>query len=54
MLPSEFDVGFICNRRLQHWIKQNIFETIWARLLEGNDAKRDIRWIWQSLGSVSI
>ncbi len=54
MLPSEYGSGSTCHRRFQQWVKTNIFKKIWAKLLEEYDSKRGIKWIWQSLDSISI
>ena len=55
MLPKEYGSGSTCHREFQQqWIKIDIFKKIWARLLEEYHDKRDIKWKWQSLDSVSI
>jgi hypothetical protein len=43
-----------CHRRFQQWVKLNIFKKIWIRLLKEYDSKKGIKWIWQSLDSMSI
>ena len=54
MLPSEYGSSSICHSRFQQWIRMNIFKNIWAKLLEEYHSKRGIKWIWQSLDSISI
>ena len=38
----------------KQWIKMDIFKKIWTRLLEEYDYKKGIKWIWQSVDSISI
>ena len=54
MLPKEFGSGSTCHRRFQQWIRLDIFKKIWIRLLKEYDNKIGIKWIWQSLDSISI
>jgi transposase len=54
MLPKEFGSGSTCHRRFQQWIQLDIFKKIWIRLLKEYDNKKGIKWIWQSIDSISI
>ena len=54
MLPKVYGSGSTCHRRFQQWIKMDIFKKIWTRLLEEYDYKKGIKWIWQSVDSISI
>src|SRR5215510_4842588 len=54
MLPKEFDSGSTCHRRYQEWMQLGIFDKLWTRLLNLYDNKIGIKWVWQSLDSISI
>jgi transposase len=54
MLPSEYGSGSTCHRRFQQWVQIDIFKKIWIKLLKEYDNKKGIRWMWQSLDSISI
>ena len=54
MLPSAFGSGSTCHRRFQQWVKLDIFKKIWINLLKTYDGRKGIRWMWQSLDSISI
>ena len=54
MLPSEFGSGSICHRRFQQWVQLAIFKNIWIRLLKTYDNRKGIRWMWQSVDSISV
>ena len=54
LLLSEYGSGSTCHRRFQQWVQIDIFKKIWIRLLTIYDSKRGIKWIWQSLDSISI
>lgn len=54
MLPKEYGSGSTCHRRFQQWIVSEVFQKLWVRLLEVYDDLKGIRWMWQSLDSVSI
>ena len=51
---TEYGSGSTCHRRFQQWVQIDIFKKIWIRLLTIYDSKRGIKWIWQSLDSISI
>jgi putative transposase len=53
MLPKEFGSGSTPHRRFQQRVQLDIFKKIWTRLLKEYDRKRDIKWIWQSIDSIS-
>jgi transposase len=53
MLPKEFGSGSTPHRRFRQWVQLDIFKKIWTRLLKEYDRKRDIKWIWQSIDSIS-
>ena len=44
LLPKEMASGSTCHRRFQQWVQINIFKKIWAKLLEGYDNKKGIKW----------
>ena len=54
MLPKEFGSGSTCHRRYQEWMQLGIFDKLWTRLLNLYDNKIGIKWLWQSLDSISI
>ena len=54
MLPKEYGSGSTCHRRFQEWIVPKVFQRLWVRLLQVYDDLRGIKWIWQSLDSVSV
>jgi len=54
MLPKEFGSGSTCHRRFQEWTVSKVFQKLWVRLLEVYDDIKGIRWMWQSLDSVSV
>ena len=54
MIPKEFGSGSTCHRRFQQWVQLDLFKKIWIRLLKEYDNKKDIKWMWQSLDSISI
>ena len=54
MLPNEFGSGSTCHRRFQQWVKLDIFKKIWIILLKEYDNKKGIKWMWQSIDSISI
>ena len=54
MLPKEYGSGSTCHRRFQEWTVSKVFQKLWVKLLEVYDDIRGIKWIWQSLDSVSI
>ena len=55
LLPKDYGSGSTCHhRRFQQWVQMDIFKKIWAKLLEEYDNKIGIKWIWQSLDSISI
>ena len=54
MLPKEFGSGSTCHRRFQQWNGIGIFKNMWIRLLKEYDNKKGIKWIWQSIDSISI
>jgi putative transposase len=54
MLPKEYGSGSTCHRWFQQWIVYEVFQKLWVRLLEVYDDLKGIRWMWQSLDSVSI
>jgi putative transposase len=54
MLPKEYGSGSTCHRQFQQWIELDIFKKIWIRLLKEYDDKKSIKWMWQSLDSISI
>jgi transposase len=54
MLPKEYGSGSTCHRRFQEWVESDIFHRIWARLLKIYYNKIGIKWLWQSLDSISI
>jgi hypothetical protein len=54
MLPKEYGSGSTCHREFQQqWIKMDIFKKMGQTIKEYHD-KRDIKWKWQSLDSISI
>ncbi len=54
MLSKEYGSGSTCHRRFQQWIVSEVFQKLWVRLLEVYDDFKGIRWMWQSLDSVSV
>jgi putative transposase len=46
--------GPTSHRRFQQWIVSEVFQKLWVKLLEIYDDLRGIKWIWQSLDSVSV
>ena len=54
MLPKEYGSGSTCHRRFQEWVQLDIFKKMWIRLLKEYDHKKGIKWVWQSLDSISI
>jgi transposase len=54
MLPKEFGSGSTCHRRFQQWVQLDIFKKIWVKLLKEYDNKKGIKWMWQSIDSISI
>jgi transposase len=54
MLPKEFGSGSTCHRRFQQWVQLDIFKKIWITLLKEYDNKKEIKWMWQSIDSISI
>ena len=54
ILPDEFGSGSTCHRRFQQWVKLDIFKKIWIILLKEYDNKKGIKWMWQSIDSISI
>jgi transposase len=54
MLPKEFGSGSTCHRRFQQWVQLDIFKKIWIILLKEYDNKKEIKWMWQSIDSISI
>ncbi len=54
MLPKEFGSGSTCHRRFQQWVETDIFKKIWIRLLKEYGYKEGIKWMWQSIDSISI
>ena len=54
MLPKEYCSGSTCHRRFQQWILTKVFQRLWNRLLQVYDDVKGIRWMWQSLDSVSV
>jgi transposase len=54
MLPSEFGSGSTCHRRFQEWVQLGIFKKMWIRLLKKYDDKKGIKWMWQSIDSISV
>ncbi len=54
ILTKEYGSGSTCHRRFQQWVQIDIFKKIWIRLLEEYDHKKGIKWVWQSLDSMSI
>jgi transposase len=54
MLPKEYGSGSTCHRRFQQWVQLDIFRKIWIKVLDEYDNKIGIKWIWQSLDSISI
>lgn len=54
MLPNEFGSGSTCHRRFQQWVQLDIFKKIWIILLKEYDIKKGIKWMWQSIDSISI
>jgi transposase len=54
MLPKEFGSGSTCHRRFQQWVQLDIFKKIWIILLKEYDNKKGIKWMWQSIDSISI
>ncbi len=54
MLPKEYGSGSTSHRRFQQWVELDIFRKIWIRLLKVYDNKKGIKWMWQSLDSISI
>ena len=54
MIPKEYGSGSTCHRRFQQWVQLDIFKKIWIRLLKEYDNKKGIKWMWQSLDSISI
>ncbi len=54
MLPREYGSGSTCHRRFQQWVQLNVFKNMWIKLLEIYDNKKGIKWMWQSLDSISI
>ena len=53
ILAKEYGSGSICHRRFQRWVKIDIFKKIWTRLLEAYNHKKCIKWMKQSLDSIS-
>ena len=45
---------FYMSPMFQQWIQIDIFKKIWIRLLKEYDYKEGIKWMWQSLDSISI
>jgi putative transposase len=54
MLPKEFGSGSTCHRRFQQWNETGIFKKMWIILLKEYDSKKGIKWMWQSIDSISI
>jgi putative transposase len=54
MLPKEYGSGSTCHRRFQEWVQMDIFKKMWIKLLEMYNNKKDIKWMWQSIDSISI
>jgi putative transposase len=54
MLPKEYGSGSTCHRRFQQWVGLDVFKRTWIRLLKIYDNVIGIKWIWQSLDSISI
>jgi transposase len=54
MLPREYGSDLTCHRRFQQWVQLGIFKKIWIRLLKEYGNKKGIKWIWQSIDSISI
>jgi transposase len=54
MLPKEYGYGSTCHRRFQEWTVSKVFHRLWVRLLQVYDDLRGIKWIWQSLDSISV
>jgi transposase len=54
VLPKEYGFGSTCQRRFQEWAYLGIFKKVWTRLLKAYDDKKGIKWMWQSLDSISI
>jgi transposase len=52
--PSEFGSGSTFHRRFQQWNETGIFKKMWITLLKEYDSKKGIKWIWQSIDSISI
>ena len=47
-------VQHACHRRFQEWIVSKVFQRLWVRLLQVYDDLTGIKWIWQSLDSISV
>jgi hypothetical protein len=54
MLLKEYGSDSTCHRRFQQMVQSDVFDKLWARLLEIYDHKRGIKWSWQSLDSISV
>jgi len=54
MLPKEYGSGSTCHRRFQEWVRLGIFKRMWVKVLKAYDDKKGIKWMWQSLDSISI
>jgi transposase len=54
MLPREYGSGSTCHRRFQEWVRLGIFKRMWVKVLKAYDDKKGIKWMWQSLDSISI
>ena len=54
MLPKEYGSGSTCHRRFQQWVQLDMFKKIWIILLKEYDNKKGIKWMWQSIDSISI
>ena len=54
MLPKEYGSGSTCHRRFQEWRESGMFDRIKTRLLKIYDHRREIKWSWQSLDSISV
>ena len=54
MLPAEYGSGSTCHRRFQEWVEKGVFQKLWVKVLEQYDELRGIRWMWQSLDSLTV
>jgi len=50
-VPKEFSSGSTCHLRFSQWVKADVFDKLWAILVERYDELKGIDWQWQALDS---